>query len=71
MFFAFDKDDVLMHPSTRLNQFEFFQSFHLTGPIVMDEVDSIIEDMIRIQTELVAWAIARFVNFKLGYGATK
>ena len=51
-FIAFDKDDVLMHAPTQLNQFEFFQSFHLTGPVVMDEVDSIIEDMVRIQTEL-------------------
>ena len=51
-FIAFDKDEVMMNAPTQLRQFEFFQSFHCDGPVQLDEVDSIIKQMIDVQYEL-------------------
>jgi AraC family transcriptional activator of pobA len=51
-FVAFDKDQVMLNAPTNLNQFEFFQSFNLEGPVVLDEVDSLINNMVSIQKEL-------------------
>ena len=51
-FIAFDKDEVMLHAPTELRQFEFFQSFHCDGPVHLDEVDSIIKQMVDVQHEL-------------------
>ena len=51
-FIAFDKDEIMMNAPTHLRQFEFFQSFHCDGPVQLDEVDSIIKQMIDVQYEL-------------------
>ncbi len=51
-FVAFDKDEVMMNAPTELREFEFFQSFHCDGPVHLDEVDSIIKQMIDVQYEL-------------------
>ena len=51
-FIAFDKDEVMLHAPTELRQFEFFQSFHCNGPVQLDEVDSIIKQMVDVQHEL-------------------
>ena len=51
-FIAFDKDEVMMNAPTELREFEFFQSFHCDGPVLLDEVDSIIKQMVAVQYEL-------------------
>ena len=49
-FVAFDQVDMIQ-PFT-LKQFEFFQSFYCSGPVQLDEVESIIKHIIDIQYEL-------------------
>lgn len=51
-FIAFDKDEVMLNAPTLLHSFRFFQSFHCNAPVVVDEVDSLIEQMVNIQQEL-------------------
>jgi AraC family transcriptional activator of pobA len=51
-FIAFDKHDVMLNERTELRTFDFFQSFHCQGPVVLDEVDSLIKQMVDIQYEL-------------------
>ncbi len=51
-FIAFDKDEVMLNAPTELRQFEFFQSFHCNGPVHLDEVESIIKQMVDVQYEL-------------------
>ena len=49
-FVAFDQDDMIQ--PFALKQFDFFQSFYCSGPVQLDEVDSIIKHVIDIQYEL-------------------
>ena len=51
-FVAFDESEVMLTAPTALKTFQFFQSFHCNGPVVLDEVDSIIGQMQDIQYEL-------------------
>ncbi|MEK9726645.1 MAG: AraC family transcriptional regulator [Candidatus Margulisiibacteriota bacterium] len=51
-FIAFDKDEIMLTVPTALQSFDFFQSFHCQGPVEVDEVDYLIEQMADIQYEL-------------------
>lgn len=51
-FIAFDKNEIMLNQKTALNSFDFFQSFHCNGPVIVDEVDSLIHQMADIQYEL-------------------
>ena len=49
-FVAFDQADMIS--PFALRQFEFFQSFYCSGPVELDEIDSIIKHVVDIQYEL-------------------
>lgn len=49
-FIAFDQDDIIR--PIGFKQFTFFQSFYCSGPVQLDEIDSIIKHLKDIDTEL-------------------
>ena len=49
-FIAFDQDDIIR--PIGFKQFDFFQSFYCSGPVQLDEIDSIIKHLRDIDEEL-------------------
>ena len=51
-FIAFDKAEMMLHAQTAFRTFDFFQSFACKGPVLFDEVVSIVSHLKDIQYEL-------------------